>query len=132
MYCASAPVLSTPLIRTNKGCRGWMVAGESVPFSLCVWYHWFMKDYEQMLKALANRRRLTILRYLRREREARVGAIAAAIKLSFKATSRHLQQLSAADIVERDQRGLEMWYRIGKNLSPPVKTILDYIPNSPE
>lgn len=91
-----------------------------------------MKDYERMLKALANRRRLAILRYIRREKEARVGAIAASIKLSFKATSRHLQQLSAADIVARDQRGLEMWYRIGKNLPPPVKAILHYIPNSHE
>jgi len=91
-----------------------------------------MKEYERILKALANRRRLAILRYLRREKEARVGAIAAVIKLSFKATSRHLQQLSAAGIVERDQRGLEMWYRIGKNLPSPIKVILDYIPNSPE
>lgn len=91
-----------------------------------------MKDYERILKALANRRRLAILRHLRRQKEARVGEIAGAIKLSFKATSRHLQQLSAADIVTRDQRGLEMWYRIGKKLSPPVKRVLDYIPNSPE
>ncbi len=91
-----------------------------------------MKDYERMLKALANRRRLTVLRYLRKQKEARVGEIAAVIKLSFKATSRHLQQLSAAGIVERDQRGLEMWYHIGKNPPPPIKTILDYIPNSPE
>lgn len=91
-----------------------------------------MKDYERMLKALANRRRLAILRYLCREKEARVGTIAAEIKLSFKATSRHLQQLNAADIVEREQRGLEMWYRIGKKLPPPVKRVLDYIPNSYE
>lgn len=91
-----------------------------------------MKDYERMLKALANRRRLAILRYLRKQKEARVGEIAGAIKLSFKATSRHLQQLAAADILERDQRGLEMWYRIDKNLASPAKSILNYIPNSHE
>jgi DNA-binding transcriptional ArsR family regulator len=85
-----------------------------------------------LLKALANRRRLAILRYLAKEKEAKVGDIATAIKLSFKATSRHLQQLSSADIVERDQRGLEMWYHIGKNSPPPIKTILSYIPNSHE
>ena len=88
-----------------------------------------MKNYERMLKAVANRRRLAILRYLGREKEARVGAIAGAIKLSFKATSRHLQQLAAADIVERRQHGLEMWYRIGKSPAPPVKAILYHIPN---
>jgi len=91
-----------------------------------------MKNYERMLKALANRRRLAILRYLRREKEARVGTIAVAIKLSFKATSRHPQQLTAADIFERDQRGLEMWYRIGKNIPSSAKNILNYTPNSPE
>ena len=91
-----------------------------------------MKNYERTLKALANRRRLAILRYLDRKKEAKVGAIAAAIKLSFKATSRHLQQLSASDIVERDQRGLDVWYRVEKKLSVPVKTILAHIPNSPE
>ena len=91
-----------------------------------------MKNYERMLKALANRRRLTILQYLAQEKEARVGAIAAAISLSFKATSRHLQQLSAADIVERDQRGLDVWYRIGKKLSMPVKAVVAHIPNSRE
>jgi len=90
-----------------------------------------MKDYERMLKAMANRRRLAILRYLGREKEARVGTIAGVIKLSFKATSRHLQQLSAADIVEREQRGLEMWYRIGEKLSPAVRMILRHIPSSP-
>ena len=88
-----------------------------------------MKDYERMLKAVANRRRLAILRYLGREKEARVGTIAGAINLSFKATSRHLQQLAAADIVERRQRGLEMWYRIGKNLPPAARAILRHIPN---
>lgn len=91
-----------------------------------------MMEYERMLKALANRRRLAILRFLRREKEARVGGIAAAINLSFKATSRHLQQLSSADIVERDQRGLEMWYRIGKKLQPSAKIVLRHIPNSRE
>lgn len=49
-----------------------------------------MKEYERILKALANRRRLAILRHIRREKEARVGDIASAIRLSFKATSRHL------------------------------------------
>ncbi len=91
-----------------------------------------MKNYERLLKALANRRRLAILRYLQKKGEARVTDIAAAIKLSFKATSRHLQQLAAADILERDQRSLDVFYRIGKNLPPPVKSVLTYIPNSSE
>jgi len=91
-----------------------------------------MKNYERVLKALANRRRLAILRYVQKEKEARVGEIARVIGLSFKATSRHLQQLAAVDILEKEQRSIEVFYRIGKNLTPPVKSVLAYIPNSHE
>lgn len=91
-----------------------------------------MKEYERVLKALANRRRLAVLRYLRKEREARVTDIAAEINLSFKATSRHLNLLAAADVLDREQRSLDVFYRISKNLTPPVKAVLVYIPNSRE
>lgn len=70
-----------------------------------------IKQTEKVLKALANKRRLAILRYLKKEKEATVSEIAAAIKLSFKATSKHLQILSSAEIVEKDQRRLNMFYR---------------------
>ena len=49
-----------------------------------------IKEAEKILKALANARRLAIVKYLRKEKEATVGDIAEAIKLSFKATSKHL------------------------------------------
>lgn len=91
-----------------------------------------MKNYERILKALANRRRLAILRYLQNKKEARVTEIAYKIKLSFKATSRHLQQLAAVDILEREQRSLDVFYRISGNLPPPVKSVLVHIPNSRE
>ena len=91
-----------------------------------------MKSYERLLKALANRRRLAILRYLQKEREARVTEIARTIKLSFKATSRHLQQLASVDILEREQRSVDVFYRIGRNLPPPGRAILAHIPNSSE
>ncbi|MDO8560789.1 MAG: metalloregulator ArsR/SmtB family transcription factor [bacterium] len=78
-----------------------------------------MKELERPLKALANRRRLAILKHLKREKEAPVWDIAEAIRLSLKATSKHLGVLSAADIVERDQRGLQMFYRLS-NILPVV------------
>jgi len=45
---------------------------------------------EKVLKALANRRRLAILVFLKKNREGSVSRIAGAINLSFKSTSRHL------------------------------------------
>ena len=76
-----------------------------------------MKEAERLLKSLANRRRLAIVRYLKGRREASVGDIAAAIKLSLKATSKHLGLLYTVDILERAQRTLLMSYRLSK--APP-------------
>lgn len=74
------------------------------------------RELERALKALANRRRLAILAYLKAEREAPVGEIAGAIRLSFKSTSKHLAVLFAADLVDRDQRELQMFYHLA---APP-------------
>ncbi|MDO8589837.1 MAG: metalloregulator ArsR/SmtB family transcription factor [bacterium] len=87
-----------------------------------------MKNLERLLKALANQRRLTIIKYLKKSKEATVGDIAEHIKLSFKATSKHLHVLAAVDIVEKEQRGLQMWYR----LPSQPHHISKYISNSLE
>lgn len=83
-----------------------------------------MKELEKVLKAAANQRRLAIIKYLKERREATVGEIASAIKLSFRSTSRHLGVLAAADVVEREQRGLQMYYRLAARLPLAVKSIL--------
>lgn len=70
-----------------------------------------IKRTEKVLKALANKRRLEIMRFLKREKEATVAQISKAIKLSFKATSKHLQILNSVEIVEKDQRRLNVFYR---------------------
>jgi len=70
------------------------------------------KKLERVCKAVANRRRLAIIAFLKHNGEALVGDIAHAIKLSFKATSKHLGVLFAVDAVDREQRGMEMWYRL--------------------
>lgn len=80
------------------------------------------------MKALANKRRMNIIRYLSRKKEATVGDIAKNIKLSFKSTSRHLTILYAADLVEREQRSLQIFYSIQAKPHPLVK----YISNSHE
>ncbi len=73
-----------------------------------------MKKLERTLKALANRRRLAIVSYLKKRREAPVGEIAHEINLSLKATSKHLGILAAADILEKEQRSLQVFYRLAK------------------
>ena len=86
-----------------------------------------MKKMEKILKTLANRRRLAILKYLKQNKEAPVAEIASEINLSFKATSKHIGILSGADIIEREQRGLQMFYRLSHNQESAVKHIISLI-----
>lgn len=86
-----------------------------------------MREEERILKALANKRRLSIVRFLRKG-EGSVGDIADEIKLSFKATSKHLAILYAANVVEKEQRSLQMFYKLTSN----PHHITKYISNSLE
>ena len=86
-----------------------------------------MKDIEKILKALANRRRLAIIKYLNSPHEAAVGDIATAIKLSLKATSKHLVILHNVDILEREQRSLLMYYRLADSLPKLARSIIHYL-----
>ena len=83
-----------------------------------------MRELEKILKALANRRRLAILQYLKKNKEANVGGIAREIGLSFKSTSRHLAILAALDIVEREQRSAEAFYRLASSEHAIVRHLL--------
>lgn len=85
------------------------------------------KELERIMKALANRRRLAILRFLKTEKDASVGDIAEEIRLSFKATSKHLSILFAADIVDREQRSLQMFYRLSHGLPAPARPIISLL-----
>jgi len=69
------------------------------------------RELERLHKALANRRRIAIVRYLK-SGSATVGEIAKSIKLSLKSTSRHLQVLSSAGFVIAEQHGLYMHYSL--------------------
>ena len=86
-----------------------------------------IKETEKILKALANRRRLAIIKYLNKTKTASVGDISKEIKLSFKATSKHLSVLYSADIVEREQIGMTMIYKLSNPLHSVLKSIIPFI-----
>ncbi len=83
-----------------------------------------MKELERQLKALANRRRLGIVKFLGKAKSASVGEIAKEIKLSFKSTSRHLAVLRSADIVSRDQASLQAIYSLHNAPHPISRYII--------
>ena len=86
-----------------------------------------MKEIEKQLKALANRRRLAIVMYLKKTKEAHVGNISEEIRLSYKSTSRHLGVLYSAGIVDKEQRSSEVFYRLSSPLRPTAKAVLGLV-----
>lgn len=83
------------------------------------------KELEKILKAVANHRRLSILKYLQRTKKANVGDIADHLKLSFRSTSRHLAILKAVDLIDKEQKGVEMVYNLEQSLPSVIKNIID-------
>ncbi len=81
-------------------------------------------NIERTLKALANRRRILILQLLNKHKELSVSEIASRIKLSFKATSKHMIIMLRAEIVERKQKSLTMYYSLSVTPDPLVCTTL--------
>ena len=85
------------------------------------------KELERVLKALANRRRLFILTALKKHGRMTVGDIARTIKLSFKATSKHLAILASAGIVDKVQESLTMNYFIIASLPAGARHIISLL-----
>ena len=85
------------------------------------------KELEKVLKALANKRRIAILKFIKKSGRASVGEIADAIRLSFKATSKHLMLLSNTDILEKEQVSLTMYYFLPKNNHPIASKLLSLL-----
>jgi len=72
-------------------------------------------ETERMFKALANRRRLSIIQFLSTKGSVSVGNIAEHIRLSFAATSRHLRVLANAELVENEQINTTVNYSLPQN-----------------
>jgi DNA-binding transcriptional ArsR family regulator len=85
------------------------------------------RELEKVLKAFANKRRIAIISILKNQKEASVSDIAEKIKLSFKSTSKHLGILSSIDIVEKEQRSSQVFYKIAIDLPESVRKIISLV-----
>ncbi|MDP7247398.1 MAG: metalloregulator ArsR/SmtB family transcription factor [Candidatus Peribacteraceae bacterium] len=79
---------------------------------------------DRQLKALANRRRLDVLAFLKKNHSAYVGEITKEIGISMQALSKHLKQLADANIVTSKKRGLYVTYRLFVPQSSIVRKVL--------
>ena len=73
-----------------------------------------MGTLTKSFKAVANERRVRILRMLFKEGEMSVSQISRRINLSFKSTSRHLLRLEDVGLVKRRQDSLWVYYSINR------------------
>ncbi|OGG60464.1 hypothetical protein A3C86_01185 [Candidatus Kaiserbacteria bacterium RIFCSPHIGHO2_02_FULL_49_16] len=81
-------------------------------------------ELERQLKVLANRRRLAILNLLRKRKDVNVSDVADTIRLSLTSTSRHLNMLERMGFVEKEQRSLNVYYRITSNPADSLREML--------
>jgi len=84
-------------------------------------------NIEHLLKALANPRRLAILKMLSERKESSVTKIARRINLSVRSTSKHLLLLRRAEVLERRQISLVAWYRLAPGVHDIVRVVLKHL-----
>lgn len=77
-------------------------------------YYIFMKELAKQIRAVANERRLKIIRMLLRG-SLTVSDMARQLKLSFRSTSRHLQVMKQAGYLDTEQVGLSVFYRLRRD-----------------
>ena len=70
-------------------------------------------EMEKILKSLGNRRRMQIMKLLKRKRLT-VSGIANEMKLSLRAVSRHLNSLYSNGLLDREQHGLNVFYKFNR------------------
>ena len=91
-----------------------------------------MKNLERTIKSLANLRRLKIVKFLAKDGNASVSEIASEIRLSFKATSKHLSILASAGILDKEQKSINVIYFLHKQPPQVAKKIIALLSNSRE
>ena len=86
-----------------------------------------MKEIVKILKALANERRLKLLKEIYKAGSLNVGDAGGMLMLSFRSTSKHLQKLRDAGLLEARQVGAAVHYYASKEIDPKIKTIIEII-----
>ena len=90
------------------------------------------KELEKIFRVLGNKRRLQIVKLLLKKDGDSVSDIASDIKLSLKATSKHLLQLFHVDILKKEQQSKNVYYQISNSSNRVIKNIISHIHHSSE
>ena len=86
-----------------------------------------VNDLVRLFKAVANKRRVEILRLLLTEGEKNVSEVAQRLEISFVSASRHLLQLERVGLLKNYQKSLWVYYSVNDGPSSEVKALLQII-----
>jgi DNA-binding transcriptional ArsR family regulator len=86
-----------------------------------------IKQKSRELKSLANEHRLGIILYLKKKKTASVGEIADNLKISFKATSKHLLFLKKAGVLVKRFDNPFVYYSLSSNSSKLIKDLISFL-----
>ena len=86
------------------------------------------KELERVLKALGKGIGAGWPFWLSLKRKASVSAIASELKLSLKATSKHLALLAAAGILDKEQRSTNVFFWISKSAPSSSRHTYNLLP----
>lgn len=91
-----------------------------------------MRTAERLFKALANRRRLAILLYLDRVREATLVQISEEFRLPYKTVAWNLRKLLQVDLVEAERRGIIVYHSLSFTLryAASLRAMLTFVRKS--
>lgn len=85
------------------------------------------RQAEKIYKTLANQRRIAIIVYLNKKPKATVGQIADQLKLSLKATSKHLQLLKANGLADSEHISSQQYYFLTDKNNVFIKHLLSLV-----
>ncbi len=78
----------------------------------------------KVFKALANQKRLNMLRLLMREGELPVSVISKRLKISFTSASKNLLKLENVGLVKRRENSIWIYYEINRDRKYPYQELL--------
>jgi DNA-binding transcriptional ArsR family regulator len=82
-------------------------------------------DKHKIFKGLGNKRRLMIVEFLlKKDKGASLDTISRRINLSYRSTSKHLLLLESIGILDKANRGRNVYYSVKKNIKPIIKKFL--------
>lgn len=88
-------------------------------------YQIFMQRWTQIFKALANDKRINIIRLLPRASEKHVSDISAEVRLSIQGTSRHLRLLNNLYVLNEIGKNGHVYYSFNKAMPDDMHQAID-------